>query len=198
MPPTLDTTLLDLHRWNIYTVYSRLVVARSRGSRHFPTKINSMRLGQDFPVISHVTFPCVNHNAFRCGSTTPALGPWRFLGSSRRCWSPSCTRPSAWWRLWTSTPVCWGIRRRRWTRRVCGNHRESGLILAYGSVKKNQHENAEAQEDDGYLYIYIHICECLGVSGNWMNSFERTIILKFMIILGKTIVSQLILNTPLI
>jgi hypothetical protein len=45
------------------------------------------------------------------------------------------------------------------------------------------------------IYIYLWY---LGVSGNWMNSFERTMIPKFMIILGKTIVSQLILDTPLI
>lgn len=174
MPPTLDTTLLDLHRWNIYTVYSRLVVARSRGSRHFPTKINSMRLGQDFPVISHVTFPGVNHNAFRCGSTTPALGPWRFLGSSRRCWSPSCTRPSAWWRLWTSTPVCWGIRRRRWTRRVCGNHRESGLILAYGSVKKTSmrmRKRKKMMDICIYIYIFVNIWVCLEIE--WIALKEQ-------------------------
>ena len=76
MPPTLDTTLLDLHRWNIYTVYSRLVVARSRGSRHFPTKINSMRLGQHFPVISHVTFPCVLQRVplwFHCRPWVPGF-----------------------------------------------------------------------------------------------------------------------------
>lgn len=67
------------------------------------------RFSCHFPQLSHVFY-----NAFRCGSIA-GLGS---LGSSRRCWSPSCTRPSAWWRLWTSTPVCWGIRRHRWTRRA--------------------------------------------------------------------------------
>jgi hypothetical protein len=111
-----------------------------------------MRLGQDFPVISH-NFPM----CFTTRSVVvplPALGPWVPRGDAEAQAALGPQHGGACGHQPLSVGG-YGATDGRGARKN-KNHREGGLILAYGSVKKPAFDG-EAQEDDGYLYIYIFV-----------------------------------------
>jgi hypothetical protein len=113
-----------------------------------------MRLGQDFPVISH-NFPM----CFTTRSVVvplPALGPWVPRGDAEAQAALGPQHGGACGHQPLSVGG-YGATDGRGARKN-KNHREGGLILAYGSVKKNQHSMGKRKKMMD-ICIYIYICD---------------------------------------